>query len=287
MIVYNNKELCIKSHEGTSLNGRLRAFHTIEEAKEELEIIKMKHKYKLTKECIKEDNEKRQTILAKQRVRNRIVRQAKSTEEKIADVISRKKRRLQYSESRNNDNKIKKEIRQLRTNTVIDDNCPERNEMILKRKNSELGNSSDYFKYMATTGRKEEAEAIVILEKKYKVNSVIRNTTAFRIAAKQYKDNEEVRLEQQRKEKQKQHYKQNRKFKDDLDINRRNIASGNKYATDNKTITTIQKLQEEANRYQMPSDQVIQERIGKLTGLLKDLKSEVCDRIKIYLLREL
>lgn len=72
-----------------------------------------------------------------------------------------------------------------------------------------------------------------------------------------------------------------------MDINRRNIASGNKYATDNKTITTIQKHQEDANRYRMPSDQVIQERIGKLTGLLKDLKSEVCDRIKIYPLREL
>ena len=119
MIVYNNKELCIKSHEGTSLNGRLRAFHTIEEAKEELEIIKMKHKYKLTKECIKEDNEKRQTILAKQRVRNRIVQQAKSTEQKIGDQARQKERRLKYSESRNNDNKIKREIRQLRTNSCL------------------------------------------------------------------------------------------------------------------------------------------------------------------------
>ena len=86
---------------------------------------------------------------------------------------------MQYSESRNNDNEIKKVSHLLRTN--VDNKYPERNEMILKRKISELGNSSDYFKYKATTGRKEEAKAIVILEKKYKVKSVIRNTTAVRI----------------------------------------------------------------------------------------------------------
>ena len=143
----------------------------------------------------------------------------------------------------------------------------------MKRKISELGNSSDFFNYKASIGRKEEVKAIVILEKKYKVKSVIRDTTAFLIAAKQHKDNEEVRLEQQRKKKQKDNPKPNRKYKEDLDINRWNIASGIKYSTDNKTIMTIQKLKKEADKYEIPSDQVIEKRIGQLTRKNKMLKT--------------
>ena len=277
----------MKSRKGTSLNGRLRAFHTIEEAKEELAKIKQKHAYKQTPEYIQEEEDKRQILLAKKRVRNRNVEKAKSTEEKVADQTRQKERRLEKSESRIIDNEIKKEIRRLRTNAVINDNFPERDEMKLKRKISELGNNSDFFNYKASIGRKEEANAISILEEEFDVDSNIRNTTAFRLIAKQHKDNEEVRLEQQRKKKQKENYKPNRKFKEDLDINRRNIGSGNKYSTDNKTIMTIEKLQEEAKHYPMPSDQVIEKRIGQLTGLLKDLKSQVCGPSKINPLREL
>ena len=287
MTVYSNRELCIKSHKGTSRNGILRAFFKLEEANDVLAKIKQKHAYKQTPEYIQEEEDKRQILLAKQRVRNRIVEKAKSTEEKVADQTRQKKRRLQYSESRTIDNEIKKEIRRLRTNAVINDNFPERDEMFLKGKISELGNSSDFFNYKASIDRKEEGKAIVILEKKYMVDSVIRDTTAFLIAAKQHKDNEEVRLEQQRKKKQKDNPKPNRKYKEDLDINRWNIASGIKYSTDNKTIMTIQKLKKEADKYEIPCDQVIEKRIGQLTGLWKDLKSQVCGPSKIDPLREL
>ena len=141
----------MKSRKGTSLNGRLRAFHTIEEAKEELAKIKQKHAYKQTPEYIQEEEDKRQILLAKKRVRNRNVEKAKSTEEKVADQTRQKERRLEKSESRIIDNEIKKEIRRLRTNAVINDNFPERDEMKLKRKISELGNNSDFFYYKAST----------------------------------------------------------------------------------------------------------------------------------------
>ena len=99
MTVYSNRELCIKSHKGTSRNGILRAFFTLEEANDVLAKIKQKHAYKQTPEYIQEEEDKRQILLAKQRVRNRIVEKAKSTEEKVADQTRQKKRRLQYSRS--------------------------------------------------------------------------------------------------------------------------------------------------------------------------------------------
>ena len=56
----------------------MRAFFTLEEANDVLAKIKQKHAYKQTPEYIQEEEDKRQILLAKQRVRNRIVEKAKS-----------------------------------------------------------------------------------------------------------------------------------------------------------------------------------------------------------------
>merc|ERR1711865_949947 len=84
-----------------------RAFFSLEEANDVLEKIKQKHAYKQTPEYIQEEDDKRQTLLAKKRVRSRIVEQAKSTEEKIANQTRQKERRLQNKNNEKTKTKTK------------------------------------------------------------------------------------------------------------------------------------------------------------------------------------